>query len=172
MMRVEIIVRVFDTEMSHRPLHIDINTAGHARAVVHTLDVEFDVTPPTFPNETVWDLLRRVVEAGDAATGLIPHGRRPALTDLSLNHNLVQALHAVISQRDWWAVERAANRIRDDRRIIWPPRDGAPMIGVHEALQAWQDGEIGYLRAFELVGIATIDELYAAARSSGVEIKF
>lgn len=39
------------------------------------------------------------------------------------DHNLVQALHAAISQRDWWAVEQAANRIRDDRRIQWPPRD-------------------------------------------------
>jgi hypothetical protein len=55
--------------------------------------------------------------------------------------------------------------------INWPHRD-PPRVGVFEALEAWQDGEIGYLRAFELVGVGTIEELYAAARNSDVEIKF
>jgi hypothetical protein len=36
------------------------------------------------------------------------------------DHPLVQALHAAISRRDWHAVEQAADRIRDDRRIQWP----------------------------------------------------
>ena len=82
-MRVEIIVRVVDPEISYRPLHVDIDDAGHARAVVHTLDVEFDVAPLAFPDETVWDLLRRVVEVGESATGLYPHGRIVELHELT-----------------------------------------------------------------------------------------
>jgi hypothetical protein len=74
--KVEIIVKIIDSDLSHRPLHVEIDAAGHARAVVHTLDVEFDVAPPKFPKETVWDLLRRVVEAGENATGFDPKARR------------------------------------------------------------------------------------------------
>jgi hypothetical protein len=44
-------------------------------------------------------------------------------------------------------------------------------MGVHEALEAWQQGEITYRRALRLVGAETIAELYAAAYSSGVEIR-
>jgi hypothetical protein len=44
-------------------------------------------------------------------------------------------------------------------------------MGVHEALEAWQQGEITYRRALRLVGVDTIADLYAAARSSGVEIR-
>lgn len=36
------------------------------------------------------------------------------------DHALVMALHAAISRRSWNEVERAANQIRDDRRIRWP----------------------------------------------------
>jgi hypothetical protein len=36
------------------------------------------------------------------------------------DHPLVMALHAAISRRSWNEVERAANQIRDDRRIAWP----------------------------------------------------
>jgi len=35
---------------------------------------------------------------------------------------LVQSLHAAISRRSWNEVERAANAIRDDKRIKWPDR--------------------------------------------------
>lgn len=45
-------------------------------------------------------------------------------------------------------------------------------LGVHETLQAWQDGEITYRQAFKLVGVETLKELYEAARNSDVEIKF
>jgi hypothetical protein len=44
-------------------------------------------------------------------------------------------------------------------------------MGVHEALEAWQQGEITYRRALRLVGVDTIADLYAAARSSGVDIR-
>jgi hypothetical protein len=44
-------------------------------------------------------------------------------------------------------------------------------LGVYEALQAWQDGEITYRRSLRLLGVDTIDDLYAACRSSGVEIR-
>jgi len=43
-------------------------------------------------------------------------------------------------------------------------------MGVHEALEAWQQGEITYRRAMRLLGVDTIDDLYAAAISSGVSI--
>ena len=42
------------------------------------------------------------------------------------DHRLVMDLHAAISRRDWHAVERAANRIRDDRRILWPDWSSDP----------------------------------------------
>jgi hypothetical protein len=42
-------------------------------------------------------------------------------------------------------------------------------LGVHEALQAWQDGEITYRRCLRLVGVDTITD--AACRSSGVPIR-
>lgn len=74
-MKIEVSVKFVDPELSHRPLHVEIDATGHARAVVHTLDVEFDVAPPAFPNETVWELLRRVVEAGQPATGIAPKAR-------------------------------------------------------------------------------------------------
>lgn len=44
-------------------------------------------------------------------------------------------------------------------------------MGVYEALEAWQQGEITYRRAMRLVGVDTIDDLYAAAHSSGVSIR-
>ncbi len=44
-------------------------------------------------------------------------------------------------------------------------------MGVHEALEAWQQGEITYRRALRLVGVDTIADLYEAARSSGVDIR-
>jgi hypothetical protein len=44
-------------------------------------------------------------------------------------------------------------------------------MGVHEALEAWQHGEITYRRALRLVGVDTIADLYAAAHSSGVEVR-
>jgi hypothetical protein len=42
---------------------------------------------------------------------------------------------------------------------------------VQEALEAWQHSEITYRRALRLVGVDTIADLYAATRSSGVEIR-
>ena len=39
------------------------------------------------------------------------------------DHYLVMALHAAISRRSWNEVERAANQIRDDRRIRWPDEE-------------------------------------------------
>lgn len=44
-------------------------------------------------------------------------------------------------------------------------------MGVYEALEAWQQGEITYRRALRLVGVDTIADLYAAAHSSGVLIR-
>jgi hypothetical protein len=44
-------------------------------------------------------------------------------------------------------------------------------MGVFEALEAWQQGEITYRRALRLVGVDTIADLYAAAHSSGVPIR-
>ncbi|WP_187437627.1 hypothetical protein [Bradyrhizobium rifense] len=44
-------------------------------------------------------------------------------------------------------------------------------LGVHEALQAWQDGEITYRRCLRLLGVDTIADLYAACRSSGVNVR-
>ena len=44
-------------------------------------------------------------------------------------------------------------------------------LGVHEALQAWQDGEITYRRCLRLLGVDTIADLYAACRSSGVKVR-
>jgi hypothetical protein len=44
-------------------------------------------------------------------------------------------------------------------------------MGVHEALEAWQQGEITYRRALRLVGVDTIADLYEAARSSGIDIR-
>jgi hypothetical protein len=44
-------------------------------------------------------------------------------------------------------------------------------MGVYEALEAWQQGEITYRRAMRLVGVDTIDDLYTAAYSSGVSIR-
>jgi hypothetical protein len=44
-------------------------------------------------------------------------------------------------------------------------------MGVYEALEAWQQGEITYRRALRLIGVETIADLYEAARSSGVEIR-
>jgi hypothetical protein len=44
-------------------------------------------------------------------------------------------------------------------------------LGVHETLEAWQAGEITYRRAMRLLGVDTIADLYAAARSSGVPIR-
>lgn len=46
------------------------------------------------------------------------------------DHALVMALHAAISRRSWHEVERAANAIRDDKRIQWP----AP--STHHTLEA------------------------------------
>lgn len=43
--------------------------------------------------------------------------------------------------------------------------------GVHEDLQAWQDGEISFKRCMRLLRIEDVLELYAAAKSSGVEIR-
>jgi len=45
-------------------------------------------------------------------------------------------------------------------------------MGVYETLEAWQQGEITYRRAMRLVGVDTIDDLYAAAYSSGVPIRY
>jgi hypothetical protein len=40
-------------------------------------------------------------------------------------------------------------------------------LGVHEALQAWQDGEITYRRCPRLLGVDTIADLYAGAGAAG-----
>jgi hypothetical protein len=44
-------------------------------------------------------------------------------------------------------------------------------MGVHETLEAWQQGGITYRRALRLLGVDTIADLYDAARSSGVMIR-
>lgn len=44
-------------------------------------------------------------------------------------------------------------------------------LGVHEALEGWQAGEITYRRALRLLGVDTIADLYSAARSSDVAIR-
>lgn len=44
-------------------------------------------------------------------------------------------------------------------------------LGVYEALEAWQAGEITFKRAMRLTGARDVMELVAAARSSGVEIQ-
>ena len=37
------------------------------------------------------------------------------------DHRLVQNLHAAISRRNWHDTEVAANAIRDNKNIKWPP---------------------------------------------------
>ena len=46
------------------------------------------------------------------------------------------------------------------------------MMSVHDALKAWQTGEITTIRAaMRLTGAADVMDLYAFARASGVEIR-
>lgn len=45
------------------------------------------------------------------------------------------------------------------------------MMSIHDALQAWQDGEITASRAMALSGAADILEMYGIAESCGVEIR-
>jgi hypothetical protein len=51
------------------------------------------------------------------------------------------------------------------------PQPGEPK-GVYEILEAWQAGEITTVRALALTGCENVEELYQAARSSGIEIRF
>lgn len=44
-------------------------------------------------------------------------------------------------------------------------------IGVYEALEAWQAGDITFRRCMRMTGVDDVAELYAAAKSSGVAIK-
>jgi hypothetical protein len=45
------------------------------------------------------------------------------------------------------------------------------MMSVHDALQAWQDGDITASRAMALSGARNVMELYALANSCGVDIR-
>lgn len=45
------------------------------------------------------------------------------------------------------------------------------MMSVHDALRAWQAGDISASRAMALTGAENVLELYAFAASSGVEIE-
>lgn len=45
------------------------------------------------------------------------------------------------------------------------------MVSVHDALEAWQSGEITTARAMALTGAADVMELYAFAYWSDVEIR-
>jgi len=45
------------------------------------------------------------------------------------------------------------------------------MMSVHDALEAWQAGEITAARAMRLTGAANVLELLAFAHQSGVEIR-
>jgi hypothetical protein len=44
-------------------------------------------------------------------------------------------------------------------------------LSPHDALEAWQAGEITFRRCMRLTGIDDLPELYAAAKSSGVDIR-
>ena len=45
------------------------------------------------------------------------------------------------------------------------------MMSVHDALEAWQSGEITYRRAMDLTGATNLVELYGLAQACDVEIK-
>ncbi len=45
------------------------------------------------------------------------------------------------------------------------------MMSVHDALAAWQSGDITADRAMQLTGAVDVMELYAFAHTSGVEIR-
>ena len=51
------------------------------------------------------------------------------------------------------------------------PWKGTSMMSVHDALAAWQSGDITANRAMQLTGAADVMDLYAFAHSSGVEIR-
>lgn len=44
------------------------------------------------------------------------------------------------------------------------------MMSVHDALEAWQRGEITASRAMELSGAADVPELYVLAEACGVDV--
>jgi hypothetical protein len=52
------------------------------------------------------------------------------------DHPLVQVLHAAISRRNWHDVEVAANRIRDENGIQWPP-----YLTREDAAKTWADSK-------------------------------
>jgi hypothetical protein len=62
-----------------------------------------------------------------------------------------------------------------ERRCFWDYHNQiqeiAPMMSVHDALQAWQDGEITASRAMALSGAQDVLELYELAGNCGVEIR-
>ena len=45
------------------------------------------------------------------------------------------------------------------------------MMSVHDALQAWQDGDVTAARAMRLTGAVDVMELHAFAATSGVEMR-
>lgn len=45
------------------------------------------------------------------------------------------------------------------------------MMSVHDALEAWQSGDITVNRAMQLTGAADVMDLYAFAHDSGVHIR-
>lgn len=45
------------------------------------------------------------------------------------------------------------------------------MMSVHDALEAWQSGEINSRRAMDLTGASNVVELYGLARACDVEIR-
>jgi hypothetical protein len=45
------------------------------------------------------------------------------------------------------------------------------MLSVHDALEAWQAGDLSSKRALALTGAENVMELYAFASTSGVEIR-
>jgi hypothetical protein len=45
------------------------------------------------------------------------------------------------------------------------------MMSVHDALEAWQSGEITSRRAMDLTGVSNLVELYGLAQACDVEIK-
>lgn len=45
------------------------------------------------------------------------------------------------------------------------------MMSVHDALAAWQSGDITATRAMQLTGAADVMDLYGFAHTSGVEIR-
>lgn len=60
---------------------------------------------------------------------------------------------------------------RHRRGMLCRHRMGSVMMSVHDALQAWQQGEITTSRAKTLTGAADVLELYGLADACDVEIR-